>query len=124
MSTANQASMDAFRAQIENPAVKVKLHADTYIKFDGSDHIVIQNAFSESAVRIKYDILLVIYELVNWKALEELLAPWPEGDQKKIIDYTKANAWYLKTKPKMKTMPLKPKFRAVINNPFMRKITW
>jgi predicted nicotinamide N-methyase len=31
--------------------------------------------------------MLIIYELVDWKTIAELIAPWPPEDQEKIIDY-------------------------------------
>jgi SAM-dependent methyltransferase len=76
-----------FQARISDRSVRVRINPETYVKFDGTDHVVIQNAYSEAAVRIKYDIMLILYELVDWKVLQELLTPWPESDQAKILEY-------------------------------------
>jgi SAM-dependent methyltransferase len=68
-----------------NPDTQVKITPDTYIHFDGSDHIHLRNVMCEEAIRIKYDILLILYDLVDWKTVGELIAPWPPDDQEKII---------------------------------------
>lgn len=71
----------------ENPDLRVRMNPDTYIKFDGSEHVMIQNVYCDQAVRIKYDIMLILYELVAGQRIADLLAPWPKEDQQKIIQY-------------------------------------
>lgn len=80
MSTNNP---DKFR----NPATRVRINTDTYIKFDGSDQLTMQNIYSERGMRIKYDIMLILYEMINWTTVGELIAPWPPDDQEKIMDH-------------------------------------
>ncbi|MDX2083857.1 MAG: 50S ribosomal protein L11 methyltransferase [Candidatus Melainabacteria bacterium] len=75
------------KLRLNRPDTRLRINAETYVKFDGGNHVVIQNAYSEAAVRIKYDILLVLYELVEWNSIETLLAPWPTDDRHKIVDY-------------------------------------
>jgi type I protein arginine methyltransferase len=78
---------DAVKRRLREPDVKVRMTKDSYVKFEGSDMVVIQNAFSESAMRIKSDILLILFEMGDWKLLVDVLTPWPPGDQEKIMDY-------------------------------------
>jgi SAM-dependent methyltransferase len=66
---------------------RVSINPETYIKFDGSEHLVMRNIASEDGISIKYDIMLILYELVHWKTVGELIAPWPPGDQQKIIEH-------------------------------------
>ncbi|MEM0951282.1 MAG: 50S ribosomal protein L11 methyltransferase [Cyanobacteria bacterium P01_H01_bin.74] len=70
-----------------NMALKLKLNADTVIKVDGSEYLLFCNYQTEDGFRVKYDILLIIYELFHWKTLEALLSPWSEADQEKIISH-------------------------------------
>ncbi len=74
---------DKFR----NPDLKVKINPDTYIKFDGSDKVMLQNVGGEQGITIKYDILLILYDLVDWKSIGDLIEPWPFNDQEKIIEH-------------------------------------
>lgn len=71
----------------ENHATRLKINPDTYIKFDGSDRVMMSNIHGETAMSLQSDILLILWDLVNWKTVGELVAPWPEEDQQKIIDY-------------------------------------
>ena len=66
---------------------RIRLNNETYAKFDGTNHVVLQNAFTTKALRIQADILLILFELCTWKELGELLAPWPPDDQTKIRNY-------------------------------------
>ena len=68
-----------------NPATRVRLNPDTYLRVDGTDKLFIQNVHCKEGVSIKYDILLILYELFEWKTVGELVAPWPPPDQEKII---------------------------------------
>jgi len=57
------------------------------LKFDGTDHLLIKNIHSPDGLSQKYDIMLILYELMDWKSVAELIEPWPPGDQKKIIEH-------------------------------------
>ncbi len=74
-------------SKFRNPDTRIRIHPDTYIKFDGSKSITMQNIRSQQGVQILYDILLIVYELVEWKTIGELIAPWPADDQEKIMDH-------------------------------------
>ena len=78
---------DDILERLQVPGTRIRLNNETYCKFDGTEQVVLQNAFSEAAVRIKFDILLILYELVEWKEIQDLLAPWPPEDQEKIVNY-------------------------------------
>lgn len=66
---------------------QIKLNPETYIKYDGGEHILLKNIHSEEGLSIKYDIMLILYELVHWKTVGELIEPWPPDDQQKIIEH-------------------------------------
>lgn len=70
-----------------NLSTRVRINPETYLKFDGTDHVVLRNIHAEDGVSIKHDIMLILYELVDWKTVGELVAPWPPGDQKKIMEH-------------------------------------
>lgn len=70
-----------------NPSTRVKLNPETYLKFDGTETLLMKNLHSDQGVSIKYDIMLILYELINWTTVEQLTAPWPPDDQQKIIDH-------------------------------------
>ena len=72
---------------IRNPETRLRMNPDTYLRFDGTDKVYIQNVHCMEGVSIKYDILLILYELVEWKTTAELIEPWPPDDQEKILDY-------------------------------------
>ncbi|MEB3245707.1 MAG: 50S ribosomal protein L11 methyltransferase [Vampirovibrionales bacterium] len=72
---------------LQNPHVKVRISPDTYMKFDGSEHVMLQNIGSEQGMRIKFDIMLILYEMIDWKSVGEITAPWPPDDQVKILDH-------------------------------------
>ncbi len=74
-------------SKLRDPNTRVRINPDTYIKFDGSDKIVLQNILSDQGLSIKYDILLILYDLVNWQSVGELIAPWPPVDQEKILEH-------------------------------------
>jgi protein arginine N-methyltransferase 1 len=67
--------------------LKVKINAETYVKFDGTDFLMLKNMNSSEGLSLKYDIMLILYELVEWKTVGELIGPWPPEDQEKIIKY-------------------------------------
>ena len=71
----------------QNPGTRVKINPETYIKFDGSENILLKNIYSEDGVSIKYDILLILYEMVTWTTIADLLMPWPPDDQQKIVQH-------------------------------------
>lgn len=68
-------------------STRVRINPETYIKFDGSEHLLMKNIHSEDGISIKYDIMLILYEMINWKNVGDLIAPWPPGDQQKIIQH-------------------------------------
>lgn len=70
-----------------DPSTRVRINPETYLKFDGTDHIVLRNIHAEDGVSIKYDIMLILYELVDWRTVGDLIAPWPPGDQEKIMEH-------------------------------------
>lgn len=74
-------------ADFRDLTTQVKINPETYIKFDGTEHLVLRNIHAEDGVSIKYDIMLILYELVDWRAVGDLIAPWPPGDQEKIIEH-------------------------------------
>jgi SAM-dependent methyltransferase len=71
----------------KDPTTRVKINTETYIKFDGTDTLLIRNIQNEDGVGIKYDILLILYEMVDWVTIEQLISPWPQGDQEKIMSH-------------------------------------
>jgi protein arginine N-methyltransferase 1 len=73
--------------RFDDITLKVKINAETYMKFDGTDHILLKNIHSTDGLSLKYDIMLILYELIEWKAVGEIIAPWPPDDQKKILEY-------------------------------------
>ena len=77
----------AIREKLKQPGLRVRLNNETYIKFNGTDQLIFQNAYCESALSIQFDILLIIYEITDWRSVQELIAPWPEADQDKILNY-------------------------------------
>lgn len=66
---------------------RVRINPETYLKFDGTEHLMLRNVHAEDGVSIRYDIMLILYELVDWKTVGDLIAPWPPGDQEKIIEH-------------------------------------
>ncbi len=71
-------------AQFQDLKTRVKLNPETYFKYDGGEHILLKNIHSDDGLSIKYDIMLILYELIHWKSVGELVEPWPPGDQEKI----------------------------------------
>ena len=74
-------------SKFRNPETRVKINAETYMRFDGTDFVMLKNIDSKEALRIKYDIMLILYELLDWKSVGELTNPWPPEDQEKIMMY-------------------------------------
>ena len=71
-------------ARLHLPETQVKINPDTYIHFDGTEFIFLRNVMCEDSIRIKYDIMLVLYDIIDWKPIGELIEPWPPADQQKI----------------------------------------
>jgi SAM-dependent methyltransferase len=71
----------------QNFDLQVRLCRDTFVKFDGTERVVLQNILSEQAIRIQPDILLILWDLVAWKTVGELVSPWPPEDQEKIVQH-------------------------------------
>lgn len=74
-------------SKFKDHSTQVKLNPETYFKYDGGEQILLKNIHSEEGLSIKYDIMLILYELIHWKSVGELIAPWPPGDQQKIIEH-------------------------------------
>lgn len=74
-------------SKFRNPDTRVKINPETYIKFDGSDHVMMQNIYGDQGIRIKYDIMLILYDMVDWKKIGDIIEPWPPDDQEKIMDH-------------------------------------
>lgn len=74
-------------SKFQDLKTQIKLNPETYIKYDGGEHILLKNIHSEEGLSIKYDIMLILYELVHWKTVGELIEPWPPDDQQKIIEH-------------------------------------
>jgi SAM-dependent methyltransferase len=72
------------QSPFQDPATRVKINPETYVKFDGSDQLLLKNIHSQDGISVKYDIMLILYELIDWKTVGELIAPWPPDDQEKI----------------------------------------
>jgi len=70
-----------------DPSTRIRINPETYLKFDGTDHVLLRNIHAEDGISIKYDIMLILYEMVEWKTVGELIAPWPPGDQEKIMEH-------------------------------------
>lgn len=70
-------------------ATRVKINPETYIKFDGSAHVMLGNIFSEGqALRIQSDILLLLWDITDWKTMGDILDGWPDPvDHPKIIQH-------------------------------------
>lgn len=68
---------------------RVKMNPETYIKFDETDHVMISNVFSEgNALSIKSDILLLLWDITDWKTIGEILDAWPDpSDHQKIVEH-------------------------------------
>jgi 2-polyprenyl-3-methyl-5-hydroxy-6-metoxy-1,4-benzoquinol methylase len=74
-------------SQFDNPATRVRINPETYLKFDGTEMVMLQNVHSPDAFRIKYDIMLILFSIVDWATVGELIEPWPPDDQQKIIQH-------------------------------------
>jgi len=70
-----------------NPETRIKINPETYIKFDGTEHLLMKNIHSEDGVSIKYDIMLILYEMINWTTVGAITQHWPPEDQVKIIQH-------------------------------------
>ena len=71
----------------DNPATRIHINPETYMKFDGTEMVMLQNVHSADAFRIKYDIMLILFSLMEWTTVGELIDPWPPDDQQKIIQH-------------------------------------
>lgn len=68
----------------QSPDTRVRINPETYLKFEDGDDVTLQNLLGEQSIRIKYDIMLILYPMVNWVTVGELCEGWPEPDQDKI----------------------------------------
>lgn len=72
------------------PTTRIKIRPDTVIAFDDTDHVILSHPFTPKghAVRVQSDILLILWDLVHWKTMGELLGVWPDPvDHPKIVGY-------------------------------------
>ncbi len=74
-------------SKFRDPNTRVKINPETYIKFDGTEFLLMKNIHSEDGISIKYDIMLILYDLIDWKRIGELVEPWPPDDQEKIMNH-------------------------------------
>lgn len=71
-----------------DPSTRVRINPETYMKFEDGEMVTLHNlAADTSAVRIKYDIMLILYPMVHWTTVGELIKEWPEDDQALIISH-------------------------------------
>ncbi len=66
---------------------KVRINPETYLKFEDGELVTLQNRFSDKTIEIKYDIMLILYPMVNWITVGELCEGWPPEDQQKIKEH-------------------------------------
>lgn len=74
-------------AVFRNPESYLKINPNTFLKFENDGFVMLQHMYCDNALRIRYDIMLILYELVEWKRVADLIAPWPQPDQVKILEY-------------------------------------
>lgn len=67
-----------------NPATRVRINPQMSLVFDGDDHVTLHHRQSQTSMRFKYDILLVLYPMVEWTTVGQLCEAWPPPDQEKI----------------------------------------
>lgn len=68
---------------------QVKISPETYIRFDGTKDILLSNVYSDGqALQIQSDILLILWDIAEFKPIGEILDTWPDPiDHPKIIDH-------------------------------------
>ena len=68
---------------------RVKINPETYIRFDGSKYLLLSNVYSEGqALQIQSDIMLILWDVTEWKSIGEITDVWPDPvDYPKIIDH-------------------------------------
>lgn len=74
-------------SKFRDPSTQVKINPETYIKFDGTELLLLKNIHADEGISVKFDIMLILYELVSWKTVGELIEPWPPSDQEKIMEH-------------------------------------
>lgn len=79
--------MSKAQSRFEDLTLRVRINPETYIRFDGTETLLLKNIHSTEGLSIKYDIMLILYELIDWKSVGELIEPWPPGDREKIISH-------------------------------------
>lgn len=70
-----------------NLETRVRINPETLMRFEEGDMVTLQHPQAEQSVRIKYDIMLILYPMVNWVTVGELCEGWPPDDQEKIKDH-------------------------------------
>ncbi|MCA9807229.1 MAG: 50S ribosomal protein L11 methyltransferase [Cyanobacteria bacterium HKST-UBA06] len=71
----------------ENPETRLRINPETYLKFEDGEMVTMQHLLANASVRIKYDIMLILYPMVNWVTVAELCEGWPPEDQAKIKEH-------------------------------------
>lgn len=68
---------------------QVKISPETYIRFDGSKDILLSNVYGDGqALQIQADILLILWDIAEFKPIGTILDNWPDpSDHPKIIDH-------------------------------------
>lgn len=68
---------------------RVKINPETYIRFDGTPDLLLSNVYSDGqALQIQSDIMLILWDITDWKPVGEILDTWPDpSDHPKIIDH-------------------------------------
>ncbi|MGE0200701.1 MAG: 50S ribosomal protein L11 methyltransferase [Candidatus Melainabacteria bacterium] len=74
-------------SKFQDHSLKIRINPDTYLRFDGTRHVTMQNIHSPEAMTVLYDIMLILYEMVDWITVGDLIAPWPPADQQKILNH-------------------------------------
>lgn len=79
--------IDSKTANFYDLSTKVRINPETFLKFEDGENVILQNIASEQSVRIKYDILLILYPMTHWITVGELCEGWPPEDQQKIKEH-------------------------------------
>ncbi len=68
---------------------QVKINPETYIRFDGTKELLLSNVYSDGqALQIQSDIMLILWDITEWKSLGEIMDSWPDPiDHPKIVDH-------------------------------------
>lgn len=73
-----------------NPATRIKINPETYIRFEGDKYVLLGNVHSDDkqGMRVQSDILLVLWDVVDWKTMGDIFRAWQDpSDHQKIMNY-------------------------------------